>query len=497
MSLDFDLIFDRTLEQFDRPNYRKDPVAWSHDRLGVTMWSMQAKVVRTVASDDRVIVKSCHDSGKSFSAANLEEWWLDVHPPGRARVITTAPTGTQVKSILWNEINQLFDTAKARGNPLRGRCLTTERYIGNWQAALGRKPSDYRQDTFQGLHAEHLLIIIDEASSVPDALWDAVETLATNEGAKIFAIGNPDDPQSRMARYCRDPEKYGYTVITIPAASTPNFSGEPVPDLLRRVLLDKKWVDRRRADWGEDHPFWISKVLAEFPDVDIKTVVKITDALRCALEKDSYPQTQGVTQLGVDVAGSEAGDKTVIRERRGNLALREWSIQTDDPEAIQDKIVECQAESGATVIAIDAIGVGFGFIAGLRKALPRVAIVPVNVSKKATKTPEGAGKSEFRNLRAQIWWEARNWSRKDLWDLSLMENKDETIAELVTPRYKTEKGVITVESKDDIRKRLTGHSPDHADALLLAFHKSHAGGMAKVSSAAGRRMPTGTSIARR
>jgi len=60
-------------------------------------------------------------------------------------------------------------------------------------------------------------------------------------------------------------------------------------------------------------------------------------------------------------------------------------------------------------------------------------------------------------------------SQQRTWDLSVMEDADTTVAQLLTPRYTEDlKGRVLIEKKDDIRARI-GRSPDQADALLLAF----------------------------
>ena len=148
--------------QFQAVLIADDPVAYAHSRLGVWLWSKQREIIEALEQYNKVAVRSCHDSGKSFGAAVIAARWLDTHPVGSARVITTAPTNTQVRGILWVEINQLHEKAN-----LAGRVNQTEWWIGSYMAGIGRKPADYRADTFQGLHARYPLIIIDEAGGVP------------------------------------------------------------------------------------------------------------------------------------------------------------------------------------------------------------------------------------------------------------------------------------------------------------------------------------------
>src|SRR6516164_2927713 len=103
-----------------------DPVGWASD-LDVLLWSKQQEIMLALEAHDRVAVRSCHDSGKSFVAAVIAARWLDTHPHGQARVITTAPTMTQVRGILWVEINQLHERAS-----LPGRVNQTEWWIGSY-----------------------------------------------------------------------------------------------------------------------------------------------------------------------------------------------------------------------------------------------------------------------------------------------------------------------------------------------------------------------------
>ena len=63
---------------------------------------------------------------------------------------------------------------------------------GEELVAYGRKPSDWDEDAFQGIHARYVLAILDEAGGVPRSLYTAVETITTSEECRVLAIGNPD-----------------------------------------------------------------------------------------------------------------------------------------------------------------------------------------------------------------------------------------------------------------------------------------------------------------
>lgn len=408
----------------------------------------------------------------SFTAAQVACWWLDVHPPGEAFVLSTAPTEVQIKAILWREINRTHGRLG-----LRGRVNLSEWYIGNELVALGRKPSDHNPTGMQGVHARFFLVIVDEACGIPKTLWDAASTLAANEYGRMLAIGNPDDPQSEFARVCD--EGSGWNVIHIGTLDTPNFTGEPVSRSLAEMLPSREWYEDRKKAWGEDSALFVSKVMGHFPKEENPfTTVPYGWATQCRYTE--LASDDGDVQAGIDVGAG--GDRTVIYERRGPVAGRVESFRNPDPMATIGQLVEKINEWGVSVAKVDVIGVGWALYGRLRELSSKhnptgarrgetthsAEIVPVNFATKPWQKHE----KRFLNKRAEVWWNVgRENSRLRTWDLSNVS--DDLIAELTMPRYEImdSGGRIKIELKDEVRKRL-GRSPDEADALLLAFYET-------------------------
>lgn len=451
-------------DRLDPPvDWTQDPDGWVKDRLRETIWSKQTDILRSVRDNRRTGVHSCHESGKSFIAARAVAWWLESHLPGEAFAVTTAPTGAQVKAILWREINR----AHVRGR-LMGRCLTTEWKVGNELVAFGRKPSDYNTEAFQGIHARYVLVVIDEANGVPKSLWDAAETLIANESGRILAIGNPDDPSSYFAEVCKPGS--GWSVIHIAAADTPNFTGEYVPKDVGEMLISPMWAEEKRKSWGEESPIYISKVLGEFPPYATDTVVPWQWVTKCRLPAEDVlvgaeDEVEPDAELGVDVGAG--GDQTVIWLRRGLRAIRKESDHTADPKNVVGKVMQMIRQERVTRVKIDTIGIGWGVAGWVEEECKEldweVDVVRVNVAE----SPQD--RTRFHNLRDEIWWDiGRELSRLGRWQLEAVD--DDTIAQLVAPKYSIKaNGLIKVEPKDEVRKRL-GRSPDDADALLMAFY---------------------------
>ncbi len=441
--------------------YRTNPTGWVVDRLGEHVWSKQAEIMQALLDYRRVAVRSSHGVGKSHIAARAVAWWLTVHDPGDAFVVTTAPTFPQVRAILWRYIRQAH-----RIGVLPGRVNQTEWHIDGELVGFGRKPADHDDAAFQGIHARRVLVVLDEASGIPDQLWVAADALTTNDGCRILAIGNPDSNSTQFAKV--HAAASSWHKIGISAFDSPNFTGEPVPASLAEQLISPAWAAEKKAEWGEDNPIYRSKVLGEFSHDDPGKVVLASHLARCRIPPEE-PATAAEllpVELGVDVGGG--GDETVIRERRGRVAGREWRELSEDPATIAPMVVRAITETGATRVKIDEIGVGRGLIGELRNRRDvRAQIVPVNVANKSREP------AKYSNVRAEMWWEVgRELSRTGGWDLSVMENADTTAAQLLEPGWDTAPagGAIRVEAKVDIIKRLK-RSPDNADALLLAFYE--------------------------
>ena len=451
----------------------RDGGAWTRERLGEHLWSMQVQALDSIRDHRFTAIQACHGPGKSRMASRAAAWWMETHPAGTARVVTTAPTGDQVKAILWSEINNAASTAEARGKPFRGRINETEWKIGKQLLAFGRKPSDYNPHAFQGIHAKFVLVIIDEACGVVKQFWTAARAITTGEHCRILAIGNPDDPNSEFARVCASDR---WNVIKISAFDTPAFTGEPVPEELREVLVGPSYVEDMRREFGEDSPIYAAKVLGEFP-LDSEDGVVRYSSLKACSAPEPIPRTdaeQLPVELGVDLGAG--GDETVIQERRGMVVGRTWSLRTTDAMVAVGHILRAREETGATSIKLDVIGIGWGVYGRLVELKGQgkldCSVIGVNVSE-TSDHPE-----KYARLRSQIWWEVGRKLTEDRGiDFSGLDEqrRDKLFTQLSAPKYSLDSsGRIVVEPKDETKKRL-GRSPDQADALLLAFYRPHGG----------------------
>lgn len=491
-----------------KPDLARDPVSWSRDRLREYWWGKQREIARSLVENRYTAVQSCHDAGKSFVASRLTTHWIDTHDVGEAFAVTTAPTAAQVEAILWREIGKAHRKAGLDGRILGGGFPQWK--YGTELVAYGRKPADYDQAAFQGIHARFVLVVIDEACGVPKGLFDAADALATNEHARVLAIGNPDDPTSHFASICKPGS--GWNVIRIDGLRTPNFtekevasgrypllerlmreegvpfSTEQVPESLREMLLSPLWVEERLARWvgkpdetttlsqrAARSSLFTAKVRGLFPSADSEGVIPLGWVERAIDRYHDWvargrPDLPGRRVIGTDVAG-DGEDSTclAIRQGRAILELRRFA-QGDTMETAGHVQAALNAEPHSKAI-VDAIGIGAGVADRLREDGSNV--LAFTASAKSTAT-DRSGEFSFLNARAAAWWNLREMLDPS-YGSDLMLPDDELLkADLTTPKWKVRSGAkIQIESKDEIRKRL-GRSTDAGDAVVQAFNTSAA-----------------------
>ena len=461
--------------------YATDPASWAKEKLGRFLWSKQVEILKALQDHRFVAVKSCHGPGKSFSASCAGAWWLDpdVHPLGSAFLVTTAPSYPQFEQILWRELRRRHNEGSLRGRITLDcqwhmgegeskRADPTEEIIG-----IGRKPQDYDESTFQGIHARYFMAILDEACGIPEALWNSVLALATNENSRILAIGNPDDPNSRFAQICRPGS--GWHVIQISAWDTPNFTEEVlrefreigavpedyepladewVPDDVAQGLVSPLWVRTAIQEWGIGSPIWQAKVNGEFPDISDEYLISPT-LIERAYRVDLPGMETG--RYGLDIARFGHDKSVLYRNRGGQIRLKDAWGKLDTMQSVGR--VRQHMGVHRVPINVDVIGIGSGVYDRLKEL--RYPVAPYQGSQRAINP------AKFKNRRSETWWTFREWMEEGLIDLDPADEK--LAAELGSVKWGTDSsGRIYIETKDDMMARGLP-SPNHADAAVMSI----------------------------
>ena len=426
--------------------YRNDPNKFVKEVLGVEPDEWQQDFLNAVASGERKIsIRSGHGVGKSTTASWAMLWFLLTRYP--VKVVVTAPTSAQLYDALFAELKRwvkelpqpVQDLLDVKQERIELKASSTEAFIS------ARTSRAEQPEALQGVHSDNVMLVADEASGVPEAVFEAAAGSMSGHNALTILLGNPVrssgfffDTHNRL----KD-EWWTRRVSCIDS-----------------TRVSKEYVDDMKSRYGEESNAFRIRVLGEFPRSDDDTIIPM-DLLESAKHRDTRAYEDAPIVWGLDVARF-GSDSSVLCKRQSNVVhtLERWRnldlMQLTG--AVVAQYEACDHKSRPTEILVDSIGLGAGVVDRLRELnLPARGI---NVSE----SPAMGG--TYLNLRAELWHKAKAWLEKR--DCKIPNNED-LIGELATVRYTfTSNGKIKIESKDDIRRRGL-KSPDMADAFVLTF----------------------------
>ena len=261
-------------EDFTR--YRDDPVGFVRDVLGEagTPYSKQVEMLEALVDHRRVSVVGANGSGKDWTAARAVLWWMETQEDPKS--VVTGPTQRQVEDVVWQEMREAYAVAPGR---LGGKMLASKYRIDENRFAIGF--STNKACNIQGFHAQNLLVVVTEAHAMPQDQMDAIKRLHPK---RLLLLGNAMslDGEFHDSHHAK---QHIYRRIRISAYDTPNFTGENggVPG-----AITPEDAEDLALDWSEDHPFYASAVLAEFPDAQEDSLVG-REAVETAMERGEQP----------------------------------------------------------------------------------------------------------------------------------------------------------------------------------------------------------------
>ncbi|GAN72121.1 hypothetical protein ASY01nite_14070 [Acetobacter syzygii] len=294
------------------------------------------------------------------------------------------------------------------------------------------------------------MFVIEEASGVPDEIFEVAEGALSSHGARLLMVGNPTRNSGFFARSHKQ-DRALYTALHFACSDSPLVDPSYRANLVRKYGEGSNVV-RVRAD-------------GDFPkqDDDVLIPLELAEAAR-----DREPSTAcAERRLGVDVARF-GDDRTTFVLREGPRVEKIEVRAKQDTMTTAGQAADFFRRWSADKIYVDVVGVGAGVADRLREQ--GFPVVDVNV---ACKAPDLVARSDARpaRLRDYLWLAMSAWLRDG--DASInadsKDNAEDLAAELSTVRYGLDSaGNLVVESKDAMKKRGL-RSPDIADGLGLTF----------------------------
>lgn len=435
------------------------PLQFVVEVLGTQPDPWQADILRDLGRcTPGVSARSSHGVGKTTVAA----WCIVYQAVCRfpQKTVCTAPTSGQLFDALAAETKTWFGRLP---KPLQGLydvkrdsieliAARSESFV-SFRTARAEQP-----EALAGVHAPWVLIVVDEASGVPEPIFEAAVGSMAGKNRTTLLIGNPVrtsglffDSHHKLKDQWRTYHIHGTRKHT-----HGTFSERPGDAFVARVA----------AQYGEESNAYRVRALGEFPRSDLDTIIPY-ELVASAMQRDVPWPKFGRTVWGLDVAW-KGDDLSALCKRRGNV-VREPVQVWHNAEAMR-LVGSVKAEWDTTpheerpvAINVDAINYGEGIASRLRElGLPARS---VNVAELPAMTGD-----QFKNLRTELWYLARAWlARRDC----ALPNDPELSVDLVAARYDIEEssGKTCVEPKKKAKKRGL-RSPDRGDAFILTFANS-------------------------
>jgi hypothetical protein len=403
----------------------------------------------------QLAVASGHGIGKSALVSWLILWAIATFEDTRG--VVTANTENQLKTKTWAEL--------AKWHRL---CICKHWFEYTATALYAKDPahektwridmvpwSERNTEAFAGLHnqGKRVILIFDEASAIPDIIWETAEGALTDKDTQIIwaVFGNPTRNSGRF-RAAFGSLKHRWITRQIDSRTARMTNKEQIA----------QWV----ADYGEDSDFVRIRVRGVFPRAGSTQFIG-SDVIEAAASREAHASVYDALVLGVDVARF-GDDESVIYIRKGRDGRTHAPIRLRGLDNMQlaARVLEQYEFYRADAIFVDGGGTGSGVVDRLRQL--RAPVFDIQFGSLPDRSMPGQEAIVYVNKVAEMWGVGREWLKSG----GAIPNDVDLKAQLETREYgyvlRDGKDAIVLEKKSDMKKRGL-QSPDIADALMLTF----------------------------
>jgi hypothetical protein len=326
------------------------------------------------------------------------------------------------------------------------------------------------------VHADHVLIVVDEASGVPEQVFNTAEGALTSGNVFVLLISNPTRTMGYFFdshhKNSKDWQMYGFTSEVSP-------------------VVDIQYVKRQAQRHGVESDEYRIRVQGRFPHeaiMDDTGYMALIPASRLLVEPvtdDQYP-FRGRLVLGVDPSG-EGKDKATWCIRDLFKAQIVAEATTTNPREVAERTLTLleRYKVAPEDVVVDSFGIGSDVgkeIAIASQGRYRVYTVLVGNPPKYEEEYNGSfffrkddevdehNEDLYLNLRALMFFRTRKWliGGGVLLDASVDNSPFSNELQMIRYKRSLHGNKIQIMSKKEMLK-LRIPSPNMADALALTF----------------------------
>lgn len=419
------------------------PDAWQAE----TLEEISAAVASGKSKQEaiRIATASGHGIGKSALVAWIILWAMLVPD---TRGVVTANTEAQLKGKTWAELakwhrlclyKNLWDcTATALISRAAEHTKTWRVDMVPW--------SERNTEAFAGLHnkGRRVLLMFDEASAIPDVIWEVSEGALTDADTEIIwcCFGNPTRNTGRF-RECFGRYAHRWSTRRVDSRTA----------AMTNKALIRSWID----DYGEDSDFVRVRVKGEFPLAGSSQFIPsdtVASARGRSLTPEMYSHAPRILALDVARFGEDA---SVITKRQGLYCAPQRIFRNLDLMTLSGIVAKEIETWRPAVVFIDGVGIGAGVVDRLRQLGFDVTDAQAGA--------QALNPLKYRNRRAEMWDGMREWLKN-----GAIPDDSALCDDLTGIEYGfTPLDALQLERKEDMKKRGLA-SPDRADSLALTFY---------------------------
>lgn len=403
----------------------------------------------------RISIVSGHGIGKSALLAILILWFLFVHPA--SQVACTSPGKEQMYDVLWKELKKWIERMPESMQAMYEWESSHVRMAESPQTWFARAKTSSKENTeaLAGVHADWVLIAVDEASGVEEPIFETMEGALTSGNILVFLISNG----TRSIGYFfdthhKDAERWQNYA----------FDSEESP------RVDQKYVDGIISKYGKDSVQYAIRVQGRFPDegiMDDKGYVQLFNDqdLHIVPYDDQWKPIRPKAALDASGEGQDSSEWAVRDRLRAGIVASEQSSTAASMGAKSLTVLD-KYEVEPHDFTIDAFGKGHQVsqeiaLATAKEKEPR-RVVPINVGDPCEDEED---REQFVNIRAMLYYRMMLWARAGGEFMDSNRLKDE----LLSIRFRrTATGRIQIMDKVTMKK-LGFPSPNKADAFSMTF----------------------------
>ena len=421
---------------------RDSPLLFAKKVLALEPYTWQLEIAEAIDFGSgmervRIAVRTPNGSGKSSIVIPLVILrWLDRYP--KAKVVLTSADPRQLVSQIMRALSTYRQPHLAHWQFLTREIRTPQG--GLLTAFTTDEPG--RMEGHHGAKGAPLLIIVDEAKSVPNDIFQAIDRCGY---AVLLVISSPG-LRSGTFYECFASNRAQHIGFEITLEQCPHIPRARIDDMIET--------------YGEQHPLVRSSIYGEFMDLaEGESFIVPFQSLMDAINNPPHAKISR-HEYAAFCDFAQGGDENVLAVRSGNklIALSAWH-DTNAISIVGRFILEFRRQGlRAEQIWGDAGGLGLPMCDMLRDA--GWPINRFNFGAKAT------DEDRFISRGAEIWHSFSSRIQKR----ELVLFNDPSLVSQLTSRKTTidARGRLGIEKKEDMSARGV-RSPDRADAVCGAF----------------------------